>query len=126
MEYEKDLFKVLRGVNSPMAFVKEDRYFVEVNPAFTAQFGWTNEDLEGKTFLDITHDADKVASEERFDRLIAGQSDEYTFDKQYISKDQRVVNATVTVIRTPRASHKRLPPVLCMINPVLDREETAP
>ncbi len=71
--------------------------YVQVNDAYCRTVRRTREELIGATPMDITHPEDAGDSEHAMLRLIAGESDEYSFEKRYITPDGDTIWAELTV-----------------------------
>ena len=71
--------------------------FERVNPAFCAMLGYTEEELVGKSFRDVTHPDHVAADVEHVKALIQGKSDVYTTDKRYIRRDGSVMWGSIVI-----------------------------
>ncbi len=80
-----------------MAIIGLDRCYQRVNPALCQLFGYSEDELKGRPFLDITHPNDRKAGEEASARLLAGEVDSFETEKRYVAKDGRVVHALTRV-----------------------------
>lgn len=58
-----------------------------VNEAFSSLVGYSQEELKGKTFEDITHPDDVPANKELIRRLVRREIPFYDFEKRFIHKD---------------------------------------
>lgn len=78
---------------APMAaaIVGVDNCFVRVNDQLSKLLGYSEEELVGKSFLDITHPDDAGHSKDMMQRSAAGVHDSYQIDKRYLRKDGSVV-----------------------------------
>lgn len=79
------------------AMVDPDSRYIRVNESLCSFLGYTEEELLGRTFYDITHPEDRGASSEEFKQLYAGDVDLLSTDKRYIRKDGTVVWGKVSV-----------------------------
>ena len=68
---------------------------LEVNRAFCDLLGYSKEELANKSWRDITHPDDIVATEQAIAPLIAGTSTVARFEKRYLHSSGRVVWAEV-------------------------------
>jgi PAS domain S-box-containing protein len=64
-------------------------------------FGYTLDELHQMTWAEITHPDDLEADAKQFERMLAGEIENYTLDKRFIRKDGEIVytNLTVACIR---------------------------
>jgi two-component system, cell cycle sensor histidine kinase and response regulator CckA len=83
------------------ALVAPDTRFVEVNEAFQRFVGYTDEELRGVSFADITHPDHRAQDLDQVRRLARGEIDRYEVDKRYVRKDGGVVwgRASVGLVR---------------------------
>jgi two-component system, cell cycle sensor histidine kinase and response regulator CckA len=83
------------------ALVAPDTRFVKVNEAFLRFVGYTEEELRGRSFADITHPDHREQDLEQARRLARGDIDRYEVDKRYVRKDGSVVwgRASVGLVR---------------------------
>jgi len=79
-----------------LSLVRADYSFEKVNPAFCEITGYSEEELLGKTFDEITHPDDLAADRELTDRMFGGRTGGFKFEKRYIRKDGRTVWVKLT------------------------------
>jgi PAS domain S-box-containing protein len=84
-----------------MSLVAQDGHFILVNRALCDMVGYSEEELLGKTFLDITYPEDVANNLELFKRLWAGELDAYQLEKRYLRKDGGVIwiHLTGSIVR---------------------------
>jgi PAS domain S-box-containing protein len=77
-----------------------DGTFHEVNQKFCSLLGYSGEELQKRTFLQITHADDRSATEIQVRRLLDGLAGSYTLEKRYVRKGGAVFwgNTTVTLM----------------------------
>ena len=80
-----------------MALADLEGRYVQVNDAYCRTVKRSREELIGKTPLVITYPDDVADSEYAMQRLIAGESEEYSFEKRYAGPDGEVIWAELTV-----------------------------
>lgn len=75
--------------------------FREVNERFREITGYSDAELAGMTFRDLTHPDDLAADLESVRRLAAGEIDRYTLEKRYVRRDRslRWVRLTVSAVK---------------------------
>jgi PAS domain S-box-containing protein len=69
--------------------------FLHVNSKMCEITGYSEEELLGMTFLEITHPEDRQEDFERFRRMVRGEVPEYSAEKRYVDKDGRVMWVSV-------------------------------
>jgi PAS domain S-box-containing protein len=74
-----------------MALVALDTSFIKVNRTLCELLGYTPEELQLKTFKDVTYPDDVEASEEYAGRVLAGEVRFYQMEKRYVHKSGRLV-----------------------------------
>jgi urea ABC transporter urea binding protein len=80
--------------------------FREVNERFCEISGYSDAELSGMTFRDLTHPEDLAADLESIRRLVAGEIERYSLEKRYVRKDRslRWVRLTVSAVKRPSGS----------------------
>jgi two-component system cell cycle sensor histidine kinase/response regulator CckA len=74
-----------------------DKVWLAVNNRFCEMLGYTETELRGKTFLEVTHPEDVEESGRAVRRLLAGEIPSWHAEKRYIRKDGTIVWARVFV-----------------------------
>lgn len=74
-----------------MAQVGSDGRWMHANDRLCEMLGYSREELERLTFVDITYTDDLEPSIARRDRMVAGTVDSYNVEKRYVRKDGSVV-----------------------------------
>jgi len=84
-----------------MALIRPEGRWLEVNAALCSILGYTEVELQQKTFQDITHPDDLAADLAQRKRLLAREFRYYAIEKRYIHKDGHVlwVFMTVSLVR---------------------------
>ena len=72
--------------------------FLQVNPWFCSMTGYSESELLGRPFLEITHPDDRSVELDQFSRLGRGQVSRYQIEKRYIRKDGTTIWTEVKVI----------------------------
>ncbi len=70
--------------------------FLRVNRRFSAMTGYSEEELLGKTFVDLTHPDDREADVARVDRVWSGIDTRWESEKRYVRKDGSIIWVLVT------------------------------
>ncbi len=120
---EADLRNRLTFDNAPIgkALVGLDGSWLRVNPAITRLTGYSQDELMGMTFQDITHPDDLDLDLDHLRRLIAGEIDSYEIEKRYLTAGDRVawVLLSVSLVRDDDAEPMYL---ISQIQDITDRK----
>jgi len=75
--------------------------FVRANQKQCDIFGYTWEELQNLTFMDLTHPDDRSFNRARLQSLLAGEISTFSIEKRYLHKHDRLiwVNVTVSLLR---------------------------
>lgn len=82
-----------------MALLSDAGIIKEVNPALCAILGYSDIELIGKHFTEITHTADNAIEATKFQQLIEGRIPGYSMGKRWRTKLGKVVPGELTVKR---------------------------
>ena len=76
---------------------------LDVNPRFCEILDYRMEDIQGRSVLALTHEADRSETAESFRRLLAGEIRDYSIEKRYLRGDGQLIwcRATVTLLHDP-------------------------
>jgi diguanylate cyclase (GGDEF)-like protein/PAS domain S-box-containing protein len=80
-----------------MALVGTEGHFLRVNRSLCEILGYTERELLGKTFQEITHPDDLEVDQGTLRQLLAGEIRTYQTEKRYLHKDGHVVWALLSV-----------------------------
>lgn len=72
-----------------------DKKWLAVNPALCRIFGYSAEQMLGKTWVDLTHPDDLAASIAAFDQVAQGKSEGYELEKRYLRADGQPVEVSI-------------------------------
>jgi PAS domain S-box-containing protein len=80
-----------------MALVSREGHWLRVNKAVAEMLGYTEEELQQKTFQDLTHPDDLDNDLTLVRHLLGGDIDSYQMEKRYFHRSGRVVRALLSV-----------------------------
>ena len=80
-----------------IAIVDSAGRYAHTNPALQRFLGYSESELRGKPYRDVTLPDDVSESDRRFAALIAGAHDRYAVEKRYVRKDGALVWGRVSV-----------------------------
>ncbi len=86
-----------------MAITSPEKGWLQVNDRMCDLLGYSREELAHLTWAMLTHPEDILADNAQFDRLLAGEIDDYALEKRFIRKDGRIVDTSFSVgcVRKP-------------------------
>ncbi|MGB6632469.1 MAG: PAS domain S-box protein, partial [Terriglobales bacterium] len=84
---EAEFRMILENAPMGMALIDVSGRLIRVNPALQKLFGYSAEELDQMTFVEITHPEDAAVSSVLFRELVEGKRAGYRIKKRYIRKD---------------------------------------
>jgi PAS domain S-box-containing protein len=79
-----------------IAHVRPDGQVLRANPKLCQILGFAEQELVGRSFLELTYPPDLDANLALFEKLLASELSVYTIEKRYIRKDGHLVWANLT------------------------------
>jgi PAS domain S-box-containing protein len=103
IESERLFQKAFERAVIGIAHVSPEGRFLRFNRRLCDLLGYDRAELAALTFRDVTHPDDLDPCGAYFQRLLAGELDEYALEKRYIRKDGTPVwaHVAVSLVRTP-------------------------
>ncbi|MBD3187652.1 PAS domain S-box protein, partial [Candidatus Bathyarchaeota archaeon] len=80
-----------------IAHVARDKHWILVNSKFLEILGYSEEEIQTLTFIDISHPDDRLNSVQLFEEVLSGEREGYEIEKRYMHKDGHVIWVQVTV-----------------------------
>ncbi len=96
-ESEARFRNVMEHAPIGMATAAPDGHFLEVNRALCQLLGYSKEELQQLSFIDVSHADDRGISSDQARRLLAGEIGEYKLEKRYLPKRGGPVWVQLTV-----------------------------
>src|SRR6516165_7955862 len=93
--------KLAENSSAGIALIAPDGRFIAANLALQKMLGYTEDELQGCTTLDVTHPEDRAATEARIAEAYEGQRRVYRLDKRFLRKDGSVMWADVSSVFVP-------------------------
>ena len=95
---------------------------VEVNPALTQMFGYTAQEMRRRTVGELAHPEDLPSVWVYYERLLAGELDNFRIEKRFYRKDgsEIICNLTLSLVRDERG---RPAYQVAMLEDVTERHE---
>ncbi|HRJ70837.1 MAG TPA: PAS domain S-box protein [Terrimicrobiaceae bacterium] len=97
--------------------------WVEVNEKLCSMLGYTREEILGMSWADLTHPDDLAADVAQFERVVAGEIDQYRMEKRYLRKDGTVIWTEISVgcVRKPDGRPEFF---ICVISDITSRKRS--
>lgn len=120
-ESEERFRKIFEGGVLGMAVLGLDFRFVRVNETLCRILGAEEEDIIGRTYLDITHPDHRESDRTQVDRLLRGEIPYYKTEKRYLRENGEAVwvHVTASLIRDEEGNPRYF---LAMMEDIMDRK----
>lgn len=90
-----------------IALIDQDSRYVAVNPVRAEMLGYSERDLLGKSYLEVTHPDDIALDQSQNAEARSLGLDHFGFEKRFVRRDGRLHWARVTAARVPGAEPTR-------------------
>lgn len=80
-----------------MAITSPEKGWLQVNDQLCRMLGYSREELGQLTWEDLTYPVDLSRDLEQFNRLLAGEIDDYSLEKRFIRKDGTIIHTNLSV-----------------------------
>ncbi len=97
---EARLSAFFRQSNIGLAITSPGVGWLIVNPKLCALLGYSEDELKGLTWTELTHPDDLGQDLIEFRRVLSGEIDDYELDKRFLRKDGEVIHTHLTVACT--------------------------
>lgn len=97
-ESEEQFKSIFEQAPTGMLLLGLDGKFIKVNSSFCEIVGYTEDELQQKSFLEITHPEDRTKSAEWVKSLIAGEQKSMDCEKRYIHKSGEIIWGSVRTL----------------------------
>ena len=99
-ESEEKFRAVFMSAPVGIAIARPRGRFVSVNDSFCRMLGFTEKELQKKTFIEITHPEDRELTRELAKEVLYTERSSYEMEKRYLTKDARPVMASMRATAT--------------------------
>jgi PAS domain S-box-containing protein len=105
-ESEERFRVIFENVEVGIAYLSNKALFIRQNRRFSEILGYSQEDLQKKSYLDITYPEDRALSKDNVDLLTSGKVNFFSMEKRYFKADGSIVwgHVTCSPIRNPDGS----------------------
>jgi PAS domain S-box-containing protein len=93
--------KLFENSSAGIALVTPDGRFIAANLALEKMLGYTEEELQRLTVLEVSHEEDRAATEAILAESVEGQRRDHRIEKRYRRKDGNVIWADVSSTLVP-------------------------
>jgi hydrogenase-4 transcriptional activator len=97
--------------------------FLMVNHALARMLGYSQQELEGRHFAEITNKEDIEIDMDRFNQLVNGMIDHYNLEKRYRSKKGKIVWGSMAVTLIAGENPQQIS-ILKMVEDISERKRT--
>jgi len=108
--------------NIGMAIMSTDKGLLNVNKKLCDMLGYSEEELLGKSWTEISYEEDVKADLFKLNQMLSGEIDGYQLEKRFIRKDKGVIHSHLTVSCT-RHTGGSVEKVLATIQDITDRKQ---
>ncbi|HEY6141903.1 MAG TPA: PAS domain S-box protein [Flavobacterium sp.] len=122
-ENEEKLEEVFNVANSGILIIDKSNKFSLHNDWCCEMFGYTKEEFEKLTILDITYPDDINKSKEYLKDIFEGTIDKYQIEKRYLRKDKSFFWGEITVSAIKDKNNK-VTNVIVVISDITERKKT--
>ncbi len=93
--------RLFENSSAGIAFCAPDGRFIAANLALQKMLGYTKEELQGLTPLELALEEDRAATEARIAESAAGQRRDYRIEKRLLRKDGSVIWTDISAVFVP-------------------------
>ncbi len=98
LQQSEALFRgIFEQASTGITIVTETGKFFKVNQKFMEMVGYSEEELQGLTFMDITHPEDRGISEEYYEQIMSAEKSGISIEKRYLHKQGSIVWVSLTL-----------------------------
>lgn len=90
--------RLAENSSAGIALIASDGRFIAANQALQKMLGYTEDELHGRTLLDITHEEDRAATEARIAEAQESQRRVYRLDQRFLRKDGSIMWADISSV----------------------------
>jgi PAS domain S-box-containing protein len=95
--------KLFENSSAGIALLAQDGYFIAANLTLQKMFGYSEEELQQLTPLDLTYEEDRASTKARLADLAEGQRRQHRIEKRIVHKDGRLIWIDLSTVYIPAA-----------------------
>jgi len=104
-----------------LTITSPDKGWIKINQCLCNMLEYSEQELRGMNWAELTHPDDLAADVEQFNRLLANEIDGYSLEKRFISKSGRVI-PTYLVVRCVRKEDGEVDYLTAMVQDLTERK----
>jgi PAS domain S-box-containing protein len=108
--------------NIGIANISAEKSWLRVNPCLCHMLGYSEKELQEKTWPEMTHPEDLPADVAQFNRMLTGGIDSYEMDKRFFRKDGSIIHTHLTT-SCFRNSDRSVRFVIASLQDITERQE---
>jgi PAS domain S-box-containing protein len=94
---EEQFHSMFTSAATGIAISTPNGHYLHVNPAYCQMLGYTEDELLKTDFAELTHPEDITLNTKLRDEMLAGQRENFTFEKRYLKKSGEIVWVSASV-----------------------------
>ncbi|HKA19022.1 MAG TPA: PAS domain S-box protein [Blastocatellia bacterium] len=79
-----------------MAITSSETIFIEVNQTLCDMFGYSHDELTGKSWTEVTHPDDIAENVRLLDQTLLGETEGYSMEKRFIHRDGHIIYTDIS------------------------------
>lgn len=104
-----------------LTITSPEKGWLRINHSLCNMLEYSEQELRGMTWVELTHPDDLAADIEQFNRLLANEIEGYSLEKRFVSKTGKVI-PTQLVVRCVRKSNGDVDYITAMVQDISDRK----
>ncbi len=106
-----------------MVITSVEKGWVDANNAFCDMIGYSINELSSMTWPELTYPDDLEADLIQFRRLLAGKINNYSMEKRFIRKDNKIIYTAVSINAIYKADDNSLDYILALVQDITVRKQ---
>ena len=103
-----------------MAMLSAQREWIEVNQRLCQLLGYSEQELTGKTWTELTYPDDLTLEDAQFQRMLDGLTTGYVMDKRFVCKNRAILYTSLSV-QYMRKNNGTLDCILVLVQDITER-----
>ena len=110
MQSRKAFQNYFQNCSVGMSVTSPEKKWIEVNQSLCSMLGYSKEELDGLTWVDVTYPEDVDKNSRLFSEMMEGKLYRYDIDKRFVRKDGSILYATLSCVceRNPDESVRHI------------------